>query len=89
MIPIRRCALMNGKLQVKNVALDMSTENDINTAIESISDTTHLVFCAFSSTGDSFNDVEVNFGMFKQLVEASEAAGLKLKHVHFISGTKW
>jgi hypothetical protein len=34
-------------------------------------------------------DVAVNCGMFRIFVEAAKAAGLSVKHVRFLSGTKW
>ena len=74
---------------MKHLPLDLSDRSSLEGTLAKAPGVTHLFFCAFQATGDYLKDVEVNFGMFKALVEASEAAGHKLKHVHFVSGTKW
>ncbi|KAK9807751.1 hypothetical protein WJX72_008018 [[Myrmecia] bisecta] len=40
-------------------------------------------------TGDDVKDVEVNFGMHKNIIEGLEAAGNPLQHTYFNTGAKW
>ena len=50
---------------------------------------THVYHCAYLTTGNAVEDVEINMKMFKALVEGAEAAGCKLQHVYCMEGTKW
>ena len=34
-------------------------------------------------------DIEINFGMHKNVIEGLEAAGCSLQHVYFNAGGKW
>lgn len=34
-------------------------------------------------------DIEINFGMHKNMIEGLEAAGCPLQHVYFNAGGKW
>lgn len=34
-------------------------------------------------------DIEINFGMHKNVIEGLEAAGCPLQHVYFNAGGKW
>ena len=44
---------------------------------------------AFVFSGDDVKDIEINFGMHKNIIDGLEAAGSKLKHVYFNAGGKW
>ncbi len=44
---------------------------------------------AFVFSGDDVKDIDINFGMHKNIIEGLEAAGCKLQHVYFNSGGKW
>jgi hypothetical protein len=44
---------------------------------------------AFVFSGDDVKDIEINFGMHKNIIEGLEAAGSNLQHVYFNSGGKW
>ena len=44
---------------------------------------------SFVFSGDDIKDIEINFGMHKNIIEGLEAAGSKLQHVYFNSGGKW
>lgn len=76
-------------LQVKDLPMDLSNKASLVDTLKGAPDVTHLFFCAYRPTGDAAKDVDANFGMFRDLIEAAEGAGLKLQHVSFLSGTKW
>ena len=40
-------------------------------------------------SGDDIKDIQINFGMHKNIIEGLEAAGCNLKHVYFNAGGKW
>lgn len=44
---------------------------------------------AFVFSGDDIKDIEINFGMHKNVIEGLEAAGCNLQHVYFNAGGKW
>lgn len=69
--------------------MDLSNKTSLVDTLKGAPDVTHLFFCAYRPTGDAAKDVDANFGMFRDLIEAAEGAGLKLQHVSFLSGTKW
>ena len=82
-------ALRGLMLQVKHVQLDLGSKDSMLDALTKIPDVTHVFFCAYQPTESFAKDATVNFAMFKSLVEALEKTCKGLKHVHFISGTKW
>lgn len=50
---------------------------------------THVFFCAYQYTGSFAEDASVNFDLFRNLIQAVERSSKTLKHVFFMSGTKW
>ena len=44
---------------------------------------------SFVFSGDDVKDIEINFGMHKNIIEGLEAADCKLQHVYFNAGGKW
>ena len=76
-------------LQVKGLPLDLSNPESLAKTLAGAPDITHIFFCAYQSTGSFAKDVDANFSMFKGLVEAVEQACNEIKHVSFVSGTKW
>ena len=75
--------------QVTKISVDLSHRDKAIASLAKCKDATHLFFCAYQSTGSFSKDVAVNVSMFTNMIEAAEAAGCKLQHVHFVSGTKW
>lgn len=69
--------------------MDLDNKTSLVDTLKGAQDVTHLFFCAYRPTENAATDVTTNFGMFKNVIEAAEGAGLKLKHVSFLSGTKW
>ncbi|KAK9807612.1 hypothetical protein WJX72_004087 [[Myrmecia] bisecta] len=58
-------------------------------ADKGVKDVTHLFQNSYAMTGDHVKDVEVNFGMHKNIIEGLEAAGNPLQHTYFNAGGKW
>ncbi len=58
-------------------------------ALAKIGDVTHVFFCAYQYTGSFAEDATVNFDLFRNLIQALERTSKNLKHVFFMSGTKW
>eukprot|EP00891_Asterochloris_glomerata_P009922 jgi/Astpho2/9922/Aster-06629 len=85
---IARRALTPGS-KVTKISVDLSHRDKAIESLAKCKDATHLFFCAYQSTGSFSKDVAVNVSMFTNMIEAAEAAGCKLQHVHFVSGTKW
>ncbi|DBB11402.1 TPA: hypothetical protein ACH3X3_006818 [Trebouxia sp. C0006] len=76
---------------VEHVKLDLLDAQKVKDELKSkdIKDVTHLYQNAFVFSGDDVKDIEINFGMHKNIIEGLEAAGSNLQHVYFNSGGKW
>ncbi|KAL0042826.1 hypothetical protein WJX79_000975 [Trebouxia sp. C0005] len=76
---------------VEHVKLDLLDPQKVKDELKSkgIKDVTHLYQNAFVFSGDDVKDIEINFGMHKNIIEGLEAAGSNLQHVYFNSGGKW
>lgn len=76
---------------IEHIRLDLLEPQKVKEELKSrrINDVTHLYQNSFVFSGDDVKDIEINFGMHKNIIEGLEAAGCKLQHVYFNAGGKW
>ncbi|KAL3141758.1 hypothetical protein ABBQ32_004438 [Trebouxia sp. C0010 RCD-2024] len=76
---------------VQHIKLDLLDSQKVKDELKAkgVSDVTHLYQNAFVFSGDDTKDIEINFGMHKNVIEGLEAAGSPLQHVYFNAGGKW
>lgn len=80
---------MHINLQVEHITLDLGNQDSMLSELAKVGGVTHVFFCAYQYTGSFAEDATVNFDLFRKLIQALEKTGKKLKHVFFMSGTKW
>ena len=74
---------------MEHIGLDLGNEDSMRHALAKTGDVTHVFFCAYQYTGSFAKDATVNFDLFRNLIQALERTSKNLKHVFFMSGTKW
>ena len=74
---------------VAPVAADLSDPAAARAALAPHAEVTHLFHCAFDPRGTPAEQVAPNLALLVNGVEALEAAGAPLAHVHLVEGTKW
>jgi len=74
---------------VEAVAADLSDPAAARVALAAHDDVTHLFHCAFDGRGDFAAQVPANLALLDNALDAVEAAGAPLAHVHLVEGTKW
>ncbi|BDA49858.1 3-oxo-Delta(4,5)-steroid 5-beta-reductase [Coccomyxa sp. Obi] len=75
--------------KVDHITLDLGSKDSMLGELAKVGDVTHVFFCAYQYTGNFAEDASVNFELFKNLIDALEKSSKPLKHVFFMSGTKW
>ncbi|KAK9810123.1 hypothetical protein WJX72_005112 [[Myrmecia] bisecta] len=75
----------------QHLCLDLLDADRVKQALsdQGVRDVTHVFQNAYAPTGDHVKDVEVNFGMHKNIIEGLEAVGNTVQHVYFNAGGKW
>ena len=70
-------------------SVDLTERDDCFAKLAAHKDVTHIFYAARSPLADPFQEATVNRDMLANLVEAVEASGPGLEHVHLVHGTKW
>lgn len=73
----------------RHLSVDLANRSDVEGALQSITDVTHVFFAAYAPHADPVVQVATNTAMLVNLVEAVEPASPVLEHVHLVEGTKW
>lgn len=72
-----------------HLAVDLSGRDACLALGAALKDVTHLYYCARTTTPDLTVEEGANLAMFRNILDATEAAAPNLAHVQVMEGTKW
>lgn len=73
----------------EHIAVDLMDAAQCKTRLGHLKDITHVFFAAVTTNPDSALLVSHNVALLRNLVETIEPLNPRLKHIHFMQGTKW
>ncbi len=75
---------------VHYVHADLMDRPSCDKALADVSGVTHLFYCGrYNHDSKGLEPIDENAAMLRNVVEATEAGGNPLEHVHLVEGTKW
>jgi nucleoside-diphosphate-sugar epimerase len=76
-------------VQGKLLAVDLTDRDACFELGSDLEEVTHLFYCARATSANLLDEERVNFEMFSNILEATEANAPNLAHVQVMEGTKW
>ena len=75
---------------MRHAPVDLLDASDCRRRLAPFREVTHLFYCARAKHGEGgVENVEENIAMLRNVLDAVEACGAGLQHVHLVEGLKW